>query len=443
MRRITPAPPNVILYESGFSGNDLLSRADIAKNLSSLLDEVDEPLVIAVDGDWGEGKSFFLKCWAGAHKNEFGGKARIVYFDAFAKDFLQDPLIGLVAALEERFSKHPTEPKGLSDLRKAIEKLGRPALRVSLAAATAGITELVGPILDAVADSSAQEIGKGIDTLWEQEKIRQDSISEFKESLATLTCVGDRKENLIFIVDELDRCRPDYAIELLEVIKHFFEIPNVHFVLGVNLKELEASVRTRYGSTSNAHAYLSKHIKLKLMLPRTVDVPQGGSTSAFEQYYRAQVKSMSLPEEFSGDVLLASDLISPIASLRDANAILSLISLIPFRSQGAEGFQPGYRLGLACLVAIKYWRPDIYQKILDRKPIKKEALGLFPIPSSAEKNLERRVSNFRKVISAFCEPDDLKHDDSLQGLFQFSEAPGIDAFIRLAQDHLETFKRFQ
>ena len=64
----------------------------MGKKLTDLVDRIDQPLVIALDGEWGSGKSHFLKLWTGAHQNgELGGKAKVIYFDAFEHDYLDDP----------------------------------------------------------------------------------------------------------------------------------------------------------------------------------------------------------------------------------------------------------------------------------------------------------------------------------------------------------------
>jgi hypothetical protein len=95
------------LYNEGFTGKDILKRADTGKRLSSLVESIEDPLVIALDGEWGSGKSFFLKCWVGAHKLENNGQATTIYFDAFAHDYLEDPLIALTGCISERLKADP------------------------------------------------------------------------------------------------------------------------------------------------------------------------------------------------------------------------------------------------------------------------------------------------------------------------------------------------
>ncbi|MDQ7071869.1 MAG: P-loop NTPase fold protein [Rhodobacterales bacterium] len=76
------------LYKDGFDGKDLLGRAETGKRLSQLVEKIDDPMVVALDGAWGSGKSHFLKMWVGAHTKEFEGTAKTVYFDAFKNDYL-------------------------------------------------------------------------------------------------------------------------------------------------------------------------------------------------------------------------------------------------------------------------------------------------------------------------------------------------------------------
>jgi hypothetical protein len=73
---------------------------------------------------------------------------------------------------------------------------------------------------------------------------------------------------LLIIIDELDRCRPDFALALLERIKHFFTTDGVCFILLANMKQLENYVQTVYGNDIDSHNYLHKFITLLTRLPK-------------------------------------------------------------------------------------------------------------------------------------------------------------------------------
>ena len=90
---------------------------------------------------------------------------------------------------------------------------------------------------------------------------KKGKIEELKETFKTI----DKK--IIFFIDELDRCRPDYAIETLETIKHFFDESNIVFVLATDDNRLQSSVNSVYGSEIANEDYLHKFIDIKFNLP--------------------------------------------------------------------------------------------------------------------------------------------------------------------------------
>ncbi len=276
MRKLFPEDPIFEIGHFGFDDCDaedrpldVLGRKPLGQNLTDLVDRFDQPLVIALDGGWGSGKSHFLKLWAGAHKKELGGKAEVIYFDAFEHDFLDDPLVSLVSHLLSQTSTK-TQPKEVMDkVKRAALPLVRGLLRTGVAVASAGLSEIAGPAIDALVEKVGKATEEQINDFWQQETGRIAAMQEFRNSLIALTKTqGGELRKIVFIVDELDRCRPDYALSLLETIKHFFAVPNVHFVLGVNLHELQNSVRARYGQAIGAEKYVQKFISLTMRFPR-------------------------------------------------------------------------------------------------------------------------------------------------------------------------------
>jgi hypothetical protein len=76
-----------------------------------------------------------------------------------------------------------------------------------------------------------------------------------------------KKNTLVFFIDEIDRCRPTFSIELLERIKHLFDVPNILFVLSLDKKQLEASIAAVYGQGIDATEYLRRFIDLEYLIP--------------------------------------------------------------------------------------------------------------------------------------------------------------------------------
>jgi len=225
---------------------------------------------------WGTGKTTFVKMWRGELT-----KAGIpsVYFDAFANDYQEDAFLAVASQIiADADSRSPRRKEALNTFKaKALQTakvIGRASLRLGVRAATAGLVE--GEALEKTAAEIAKDFGeettKVIDEVLKERLESQNSDRKIFESFRTaLTelAVGfsspvggdDSKDGhsfpLVFIIDELDRCRPSFALEILEKIKHFFSVPNVIFLLVSSLSQLETAVRFAYGEV-DAHTYLEK-----------------------------------------------------------------------------------------------------------------------------------------------------------------------------------------
>ena len=144
--RLTPPEPDFVPGSVGFDCDknghsyDLIGRKALGERLSELVERFDQPLVIALDDDWGSGKSHFLKLWTGAHGLENGGSAKIIYFDAFQHDYLDDPMISLIGAVIGASAEQPAQGAEKPFFDRAIErlkplawKLAKPAVRIGKA----------------------------------------------------------------------------------------------------------------------------------------------------------------------------------------------------------------------------------------------------------------------------------------------------------------------
>ncbi len=355
------------MYYEVFKGTDILQRKMVGKALTDLLERIDDPLVVALDGQWGTGKTYFLKRWIGAHTVENGSTATTVYFDAFAHDYLGDPLPALVSALAERF---PSGNEGnVQKVKAAAFKLAKPLTRVGLAIATFGATEALGDLGDAVAEAVSGETAAGFEKFWEKESGRRAAMDEFKSALETLTAPSTENgtgSSLVFVIDELDRCRPDYALEVLEVIKHFFSVPHVHFVLGVNLHALENSVKVSYGKNIDAQAYLKKFIQITLELP--ADLGDIHTKNPVNLVYLAHlIEEMGVPEHISEPLKVQVKMVARFndISIRDIGKIVSSISLASNEVLNKSNFLKGWIAVMVDLVIAKNVRPDLYPKFLN------------------------------------------------------------------------------
>jgi KAP family P-loop domain len=385
--RFSPPEDDVTLYQTGFD-DDLLGRAKVSKSLSEIVERIEDPLVIALDGRWGTGKSHFLKRWVGAHQLQNNGKALTIYFDAFAHDYLSDPLVALVGALSERVPKTDAAKRGR--LQEAAFKFIKPVARIGLALATYGASEGLNALGDAAAEAIQTEAEKSLDTFWMREEGRQAAMDEFHAAIQALTTTDAQKDKtpLVIVIDELDRCRPDYALEILEIIKHFFAVDRVHFILGVNLEALENSVRARYGAAIDATAYLQKFLSLTLSLPD--DIGDHNKTQSIVQYANHIGQKMQIPNEWLKEITIQIRVFAKCnqVAIRDVGKIMSYAALLPDEARN-DRLHHGWRVVAVSMFVTKVIRPDMYKSLIDASFEKKKIRDYFGVSDQTISRLNK------------------------------------------------------
>lgn len=105
--------------------------------------------------------------------------------------------------------------------------------------------------------------GKGILKDISSQQAIHKRVNDFFENV-----IKERGNRLVVFIDELDRCRPDYAVNLLERIKHYFSNKNVTYVFSVNIDELQHTIKRFYGEGFSSTEYLDRFFDL------TIDIPQ-------------------------------------------------------------------------------------------------------------------------------------------------------------------------
>ena len=332
--RLTLPEPKIRLYHDTLKDHDKLERSQLSKDLTKLVNRVEDPLVIALDGGWGSGKSLFLKCWVGEHLKSEDTPADqfTLYFDAFAEDYLDDPLSALTAAFAERSDQLTPGEAKLNRLKEAAFRVLPIVVRMGLAASTAVASEVAGAAVRGMIESGKKDVEKAAADYWSEEASRRKAVGDFRDTLIELTEPdedGSPSKKLIIVVDELDRCRPDFALELLEITKHLFSVPGVHFILGVNMSELANSVRARYGSGIDAERYLHKFVQVRIpMKPLKSARGEAGEATFYAKivmdHLRITAEIRSYVEKYLSMVNYHFDL-----SLRDVQRIATVVAVCP------------------------------------------------------------------------------------------------------------------
>ena len=282
--------------------HDRIGRKEPAQILTRILKSVDGPCVLAVDAPWGAGKTTFLGMLARHLRNQ---EFSVVEFNAWETDFTSDPFLALSEELTIGVREYTDGP-----LRDEIDKVKAAAKEVVRLAVPGAIRLVTAGLLD-ISPLVEKEAGQALAS------IAKKRLSEYLDARATLrtfrTSLGEFAMRLteskgglplIVVIDELDRCRPSYAVELLETATHLFTVDRVVFVLGVNRSELAHSVRAVYGGEFDALGYLRRFIDIDFRLPeaereRFMDALLG--STGIEDYFKNRPQE-SAPGDDYGSV---------------------------------------------------------------------------------------------------------------------------------------------
>lgn len=257
--------------------NDKLERFEFAQSLTNIVANYKDGFVMSLNGPWGTGKTTFLRMWEAQLKNE---GYNTILFNAWENDYDNDAFLALFAEVKKNLESKLGESS--INLKNLVSKANVFFKPITKAVASGLLKKAMGINAEDLTEEIAA-VGSGLsDTLHksiEEYAARKESVKDFQSLLKD--CVGfgkfntvesDKKEKvfkpLIFIIDELDRCRPNYAVEVLETIKHLFAVDGIVFVLGIDKKHLISSIKGVYGSQDiEGQEYLRRFVDLEVLLP--------------------------------------------------------------------------------------------------------------------------------------------------------------------------------
>ncbi|SNR64227.1 KAP family P-loop domain-containing protein [Maribacter sedimenticola] len=239
--------------------NCKLGRDKYAKILTSIVGTYNDGFVLAINNRWGSGKTTFVKMWQQQLMNE---NFTTLYFNAWENDFQEDVIIALLAELKEIVGKgeelfKTVLSKALPLIKQAVPEIIKHTVEKRLGESTADLLNGIGKYSVKELEDSLKEYNN-----------KKKGITEFRNILEQYVATIDSNKPVIFIIDELDRCRPNYSVEVLEQIKHLFSVKGIVFVLSIDKEQLENAVKGFYGSESiNSEEYLRRFIDVEYSIP--------------------------------------------------------------------------------------------------------------------------------------------------------------------------------
>lgn len=366
-------------FEEGFNERtDPFENRELAERLTHLFKNLEHGTVSILDGRWGTGKTVFAKQWV-HHLRSEGLPA--IYFDAFATDYIDDPFQAVSsafirAAAEAKQTESPVYKRFLSNAAKAGKAMASTAAKIGTKVVTLGVIgaaeiDQLSNIKDELSSSAGDLSEDAVRQVLESQAGSEATFNELTKSLRELPSLlapatepngessAKESKSLVVVVDELDRCRPDFALGILESLKHFFRTDGVHFVLVTNMGHLQLSVQNRYGVGEAAHEYLQKFYDFIIHFETRYQEHRGPNSAVYVKRLLAEIipKHVAPSEAHDLGELLSRIAVAYNLTLRQAESLVTNVALAYLAVRDQE-FRPRV---LICFMALtKALRPDIY-----------------------------------------------------------------------------------
>ena len=314
--------------------HDLLNRENQCEELIRVIKDAQTPYVLAIDAPWGSGKTTFLRMMQAVCKEH---EIPNVFFNAWQADFNNNALASMIAEIA-------TNDQWKDQIKEGAKNL------LSFKGVLAAIKAI--PQLESIGEL-AEELMKNYDPVDEHIK-HKEALEEFKESIRGLS--SDNSKPLVFFIDELDRCRPIFAVEVLEKIKHVFDEEGIFFVVALNKKELEKTIKSVYGDI-DSHIYLGKFFDREYKLDNNkLDDKEGFVPSTLERE--------GFSQELIGGMICCT--ISAIAnvyelSVREQEHMIELVMDI----HKPHPKEPVYPYVIALIYSIYIKNPRLFEEMHD------------------------------------------------------------------------------
>lgn len=261
---MSPTEENLIetLYK------DTIDRNKDIVYFYNILQAQESASTIAIDGRWGSGKTFFVRqtkmvinalnpsCDMDEEKKtkatirlpfpkndeEKENYSIAVYYDAWENDNDTEPVLSLIYEITKQLS-------------------------VDFSLSDKSIVKTAGAIIEAISGHNVNGIKDALTsedpfTKFKEQKDVEQKIKDFFTSL-----LAERGNRLVIFIDELDRCKPTFAVHLLEQIKHYIIDDRITFVFSVNLEQLQHTIKHYYGANFDSCRYLDRFFDLRISMP--------------------------------------------------------------------------------------------------------------------------------------------------------------------------------
>lgn len=314
--------------------DDKFNRNEFIEKLFNLFDNFGNQngrgLTMVINGKYGSGKSTLLNFIE--EKNEEEQRYNIIRYDSWENNIFENPLIPILHTISKLKTTGAKIKDGAKNILKKIPQM----------------------IFSTLANAHSIELQPALsyDNIFDEYDAYTKALTEFRQIL-TEYC-ADKKT--ILLIDELDRCLPEYQIKVLENIYHLLDIPNLIVVIALDKQQLECAIKSKFGEQQNTFGYLAKFIQYEIELP---------NDDTYEYIKQLMTFRVTRENEYYIKNLISSMFKANNISIRECQLIINEINIICNecdKDGNAQVWLYWYPMLIALLTILKKTNPDIFKK---------------------------------------------------------------------------------
>jgi hypothetical protein len=290
--------------------SDVFRRKAFADSLLTLIGKVETPFCFGLDANWGNGKTTFVKEFLKPKAEVL--ELPVVIYDCFEQERSGEPFFTITQHILEQLKpkeKDKTE-QSVAEFKVAAKSFAIGSGKVFLKALSKTILKQeLTEVLREIAPEDLSSVAAEETTAKLEEYIAdklQDGLSNKEAQKSFHASVEDLakkypQNRIVVVIDELDRCRPKFALDVLESIKHLLCSPGLVFVITYHRDQLCGLIRHEFGQEIDADMYLHKFVNLDLILPVSgLNESSGNFETLCKQYFVRYGVNSKLGEAFTG-----------------------------------------------------------------------------------------------------------------------------------------------
>ncbi|QEY15251.1 hypothetical protein D0C16_04225 [Cellvibrio sp. KY-GH-1] len=399
--------------EKDIWAGDLLDRKDEGLHLQRFIENTfklengsnsPSSFVLNINSGWGQGKTWFLTRLA----DQLRQNHAVVYFDAWRNDFTKDALLSFVSIICDELSRKFSTRKRVKSKVEKVKTVFSVVTKSAIPIATAVLAkQLLGQQVDDLDLSDAQkeaftDAADQLANVVSQSAVdafvtQKNALEEFSSAISSLVDEIGKSQDLYLpiciMVDELDRCRPTYAIELLESVKHLFAIRGIFFIVATDTKQLSHSIKAVYGEGFDSISYLKRFFYAEFNLSRPDGMKLAESLFQGAVFVSRLYVSNSIRKNYGFDEIFTYFCDFFDLNVRDREQIFSILKTFVFSCEKPVDF-----IFIMLLICFKKCNSEKYErcKILrDVNPLDAYIGSLSGERRSAELKLEyQRIDDY-------------------------------------------------